>query len=135
MSGPGEMQQVVPIRVWVCVWVVRSNPAYDILVRAALEAVSIARRVGVRRCRLAEQTAQVDEVFLRGRALLQLRCSPLGDERARRHRAHRNDGDMGRLRRPLARLDDAASFIETDTSFPCCSGHHAAVSCDVQVRR
>ena len=42
---------------------------------------------------------------------------------------------MGRLRRPLARLDDAASFIETDTSFPCCCGHHAAVSCDVQVRR
>ena len=66
---------------------------------------------------------------------LQLQYPPLGDEPARRHRAHRKDGDVGRLRRPLARLDDAAPFIETDTPFPCCSGHHAAVSCDAQVRR
>ena len=45
-----------------------------------------------RRRRLAEQTAKVDEVFLRRRALLQLRRPPLGDELAGRHRADREHG-------------------------------------------
>ncbi len=38
-----------------------------VLLRPALEAVLLVRRVGCRRCRLARQTAQVEEVFLRRR--------------------------------------------------------------------
>ena len=58
-----------------------------VLARAALEAVRLAGRVGLDRRRLAQQPAQVDEVLLRGRALLQLRGPPLGDELVRRHAA------------------------------------------------
>ena len=86
--------------------------AAGVLPRAALEAVPLARRVDVRRCRLAEQPAQVDEVLLRRRAFLQLRRPPLGDELARRHRSDRQHEGTGRQRRLVARSDDAASFID-----------------------
>ena len=59
--------------------------AAGVLARAALEAVDLAGRVGLRRRRLAEQTAQVDEMLLTPRALLQRCRPPLGDERLRRH--------------------------------------------------
>ena len=49
-----------------------------VLARAPLEAVRLAGRVGLGRRRLAEQTAQVDEVLLRGRPFLQLGGAPLG---------------------------------------------------------
>ena len=61
--------------------------AAAVLARPALEAIALARRVGFRRRRLAEQPAQIDEVLLRRRALLQLGRPPLGDERSRRHAA------------------------------------------------
>ena len=47
---------------------------------ALLEAVGVAGRIGLGRRRLVQEPAQVDEVLLRGRALLQLRRPPLGDE-------------------------------------------------------
>ena len=53
--------------------------------RSSLEAVRLTRRVGIGRRRLVQQTAQVDEVLLRRRALLQLRGPPLRDELVRRH--------------------------------------------------
>lgn len=53
--------------------------------RPALEAIPVARRVRLRRRRLAEQLAQVDELLLRRRALLQFGNPPLGDELARLH--------------------------------------------------
>ena len=61
--------------------------AARVLARAALEAVGLAGRVGLRRRRLAEQPAQVDEVLLAPGALLQRRRPPLRDERPRRHAA------------------------------------------------
>ena len=99
-----------------------------VLPRAALEAIPLARRVGLGRRRFAEQTAQVDEVFLRRGAFLQLRRPPLGDELARRHCADREDEDSDRQRRQVVREDDdAASFIEAWFSVPLsfrsrCSG-------------
>ena len=66
---------------------VRPAVAARVLARAALEAVRLAGRIGLDRCRLAQQPAQVDEVLLRGRALLQLRGPPLGDELVRCHAA------------------------------------------------
>ena len=60
--------------------------AAGILASATLEAVRLPRRVGLGRRRLAEQPAQVDEVLLRGRALLERRGAPLADELMRRHR-------------------------------------------------
>ena len=59
--------------------------AAGVLVRAPLKAVRLAGRVRLGRCRLVEQTAQVDEVLLRRRALLQRRDPPLRDEGVRRH--------------------------------------------------
>ena len=59
---------------------VRPAVAARVLARAALEAVVLAGRVGLRWRRLVQQPAQVDEVLLRRRALLQLRRPPLGDE-------------------------------------------------------
>ena len=59
--------------------------AARILARAALEAIGLPRRVRLRRRRLAQQPAQVDEVLLRRRALLQRRRAPLRDKRPRRH--------------------------------------------------
>ena len=64
---------------------VRPAVATPVLACAALEAVGLACGVGLRWDRLAEQAAQIDEVLLRGRALLQLRRPPLGDEFARGH--------------------------------------------------
>ena len=66
---------------------VRPAVAARVLARAPLEAVRRAGRVGLDRRRLAQQPAQVDEVLLRGRALLQLGGPPLGDELVRRHAA------------------------------------------------
>ena len=57
----------------------------------ALEAVRLTRRVGVGRRRFAQQTAQVDEVLLRGRALLQLGGPPLRSALA----LGRDGGDQG----------------------------------------
>ena len=48
--------------------------------RSSLEAVRLTRRVGVGWRRFAQQTAQVDEVLLRCRALLQFGGLPLRDE-------------------------------------------------------
>ena len=59
--------------------------AAGVLARAALEAIVVAGRIGFGRRRLAQQPAQVDEVLLGRRALLQLRRAPLGDELARSH--------------------------------------------------
>ena len=64
---------------------VRPAVAAGILARAPLEAVRLAGRVGLGRRRLAEQPAQVDEVLLRRRPLLECRGAPLGDEVIRRH--------------------------------------------------
>ena len=84
-----------------------------VLPRAALEAVPLACRVGVRRRRFAEHLAEVVEVRLRRRALLQLRRPPLGDELARRHRADHEYEESDRQRRQVVcEDDDAASFIE-----------------------
>ena len=55
---------------------VRPAVAAGVLARAALEAVMLAGRVGFGGGWLAQQPAQVDEVFLRRRALLQLRRAP-----------------------------------------------------------
>ena len=58
-----------------------AQPSPPVSLRApALEAVVLAGRVGLRWRRLVQQPAQVDEVLLRRRALLQLRRAPLGDE-------------------------------------------------------
>ena len=73
--------------------------ATSVLPRTTLEAIVFAGRVGLRRCRLAQQPAQVDEVLLRRRTLLQFRRPPFGDERARRHRA-RGAGATGPQREP-----------------------------------
>ena len=54
--------------------------AVGVLARTALEAVALAGGVHLGRRRLAEQPAEIDEVLLRGGALLQLRRPPLGDE-------------------------------------------------------
>ena len=54
--------------------------AAGVLPRAPLEAVPLARRVRIGRRRLVQQMAQVDEVLLRCRALLQRRGPPLRDE-------------------------------------------------------
>ena len=51
---------------------VRPAVAARVLAGTPLEAVRLAGRVGLDRRRLAQQPAQVDEVLLRGRALLQL---------------------------------------------------------------
>ena len=66
---------------------VRPAVAARVLARAAFEAVRLAGRVGLDRRRFAQQPAQVDEVLLRGRALLQLGGPPLADELVRRHAA------------------------------------------------
>ena len=80
--------------------------AARVFTRAALEAVRLAGRVGLDRRRLAQQPAQVDEVLLRGRALLQLGGPPLGDELVRRHAAAlargRRDRTHARVMPPLA---------------------------------
>ena len=68
---------------------VRPAPSTGVLERAALEAVVVALGVGLRRGRLAEQPAQVDEVLLRRGALLQLRSMPLRNELVRGHRSPR----------------------------------------------
>ena len=49
---------------------------------AALEAVVFAGGIRLGRRGLAEEPAEIDEVLLRGGALLQLRGAPLGDELA-----------------------------------------------------
>ena len=59
--------------------------AAGILPSAPLEAVRFADWIGLGRRRLAQQPAQVDEVFLRCRVLLQRGGPPLRDERVRRH--------------------------------------------------
>ena len=59
--------------------------AAGVLPGAALEAIAFADRVALGRRRLAQEPAEVDEVFLRGRAFLQFRRSPLSDELTRRH--------------------------------------------------
>ena len=56
-----------------------------VLPHALLEAVRLARRIHLGRRRLAQQTAQVVEVLLRCRALLQRRGPPLRDEGVRCH--------------------------------------------------
>ena len=56
---------------------VRPAFASGVLQRAALEAVAVPLGVRLRRSRLAEQPAQVDEVLLRRGAFLQLRGVPL----------------------------------------------------------
>ena len=72
--------------------------AARVLARAALEAIMLAGGVVFGWRRLAEQPAQVDEVLLRRRALLELDGAPLGDELVRRQGAtraricHRGDG-------------------------------------------
>ena len=66
--------------------------AAGVLARAALEAVTRAGRVGFGGGWLAQQPAQVDEVLLRRRALLQLRSAPLLDELVRGH-AVTHEGD------------------------------------------
>ena len=53
---------------------------------AALEAVALARRVGLGRRLLVEQAAEVDELLLRCLPLAESRALPLGDELLRRHR-------------------------------------------------
>ena len=53
--------------------------------RSSLEAVRVPRWVSLGRRRLAQQAAQVDEVLLGRRALLQLGVPPLCDELVRRH--------------------------------------------------
>ena len=65
--------------------------AAGVLACPALEAVVLAGRVDLGRCRLSKQPAQIDEVFLRRRALLQLRCSPLGDELTWCHGSNNDD--------------------------------------------
>ena len=67
---------------------------------------------------VTEQTAQVDEVFLGSRALLQLGRPPFGNERARRHRAAREDLDGRGQLRQAARSDDAVSFIDASLPVP-----------------
>ena len=64
----------------------------------ALEAVALAGRVGLRRRRLVQKPAQVDEVFLRSRALLEFRGPPLGDKLTRRHGLDRTDTPLPRCR-------------------------------------
>ena len=64
---------------------VRPAFAAGVLERAALEAVVVALGVRLRRSRLPEQPAQVDEVLLRRRTLLQLRGVPLRNELVRGH--------------------------------------------------
>ena len=59
--------------------------AAGLLARAALEAVTLAGRVGFGGGGFVQQPAQVNEVFLRRRALLQLRRAPLRDELVRSH--------------------------------------------------
>ena len=59
--------------------------AARVFARAALETVAFAGRVVLRRRRLVQESAQVDEMLLRGRAFLQHRRPPLGDELSRRH--------------------------------------------------
>ena len=84
-----------------------------VLSRAALEAVIVARRVGIGWRRLAEHPAKIVEMRLRCRALLQLRRLPLGDELARRHRIDHEDSDPERKsRKIMCGDDDTASFTE-----------------------
>ena len=64
---------------------VRPAFAAGVLERAALEAVVVPLGVRLRRSRLPEQPAQVDEVLLRRRTLLQLRGVPLRNELVRGH--------------------------------------------------
>ena len=64
---------------------VRPALAAGVLQRAALEAVVVPLGVRLRRGRLAEQAAQVDEVLLRRGALLQFRGMPLRYELAGDH--------------------------------------------------
>ena len=88
------------------------TPASDhepVLPRAAFEAVPLADRVRVSRRRLAEQSAEIVEVRLRRRPLLQLRRPPLGDEFARRHDDIRSD--TRRRRQRFKRSHGAARFI------------------------
>jgi len=47
---------------------------------AGLKGVPAAGRIGLGRCRLAQQRAEVVEVRLRRRALLERGVAPLGDE-------------------------------------------------------
>ena len=65
-----------------------------VLAGALLEAVALARRIGLRGRRLAEHAAQVDEVLLGRGALLEFGGAPLGDELARSH-ASLCDGGTG----------------------------------------
>ena len=59
--------------------------AAGVLAGAALEAVARAARVVLRRGRLAQQAAEVDEVLVRGRALFQFGRPPFGDKPLRVH--------------------------------------------------
>ena len=59
--------------------------AAGVLARAALEAVALAAGVVLCRRRFSQQPAQVYEVFLGGRALVQFRRVPLGYEMLRFH--------------------------------------------------
>jgi hypothetical protein len=51
----------------------------------ALEAVALALRIGFRRSRFAEQTAEIDEMLLRSLPLAQLAVAPLADKFCRGH--------------------------------------------------
>ena len=84
---PGIPRMVVPP--------VARSPTPGVLAGAELEAVALARRVGLGRGGFAQQRAKVDEMPLCRRAPLQLRRPPLGDEPARRHHADREDARAG----------------------------------------
>ncbi len=101
--------------------------AAGVLARSAFEAVAVAGRVGFGRCWLAQQLAQVDEVFLRRRTLLQFGSAPLGDELVRRHEriqptSRTRNGDclrLGSARLEGVSIDDystwrAVRFAERD---------------------
>ena len=59
--------------------------AAGVLAGTAFEAVALPARIVLRRRRLTQQPAQVDEMFLRGRALFQFGRTPLGDKILRVH--------------------------------------------------
>ena len=91
---------------------VRPAVAAGVLARPALEAVALADRVGLRRGRLAEQPAQIDEMLLRGGALLEpRRRPPLGDERAGGHADGRAGSRPGRTGRPAWLLPCPLEFF------------------------
>ena len=65
---------------------IREPVTAAMLGNAALKAEGVARGVKFYRGRMADQTAEVDEMFLGGRTLLQFDLPPLGYKIACRHR-------------------------------------------------